>query len=161
MGEKEIQLKLNELSKLLNKKYINDNTSEKLEYFIKDMDNIIKPKEEKITYQDITDMRDIFYEIKEDKKLYSLAIKKYKSRIIALECLFSEELNIIKLCELINEGKIWDNQITIEIKYNLNVDELIYLNYLYNVTVNSFLENKDVQITLVKKEKNNSKKLIK
>ena len=159
MGE--IGNKIENYLNLLNKKHINDNTSEMLEYFIKNMDYIIKPKEEKITYQDITDMGDIFYTIKEDEKLYSLAIKKYKSRIIALECLFSEELNIIKLCELINEGKIWDNQITIEIKYNLNVDELIYLNYLYNVTVNSFLENKDVQITLVKEEKNNSKKLIK
>ena len=159
MGE--IGNKIENYLNLLNKKYINNNTSEMLEYFIKNMDYIIKPKEEKITYQDITDMGDIFYTIKEDEKLYSLAIKKYKSRIIALECLFSEELNIIKLCELINEGKIWDNQITIEIKYNLNVDELIYLNYLYNVTVNSFLENKDVQITLVKEEKNNSKKLIK
>ena len=160
MGE--IGNKIENYLNLLNKKHINDdNTSEMLEYFIENMDYIIKPKEEKITYQDITDMGDIFYTIKEDEKLYSLAIKKYKSRIIALECLFSEELNIIKLCELINEEKIWDNQITIEIKYNLNVDELIYLNYLYNITVNSFLENKDVQITLIKKEKNKPKKLIK
>lgn len=159
MGE--IENKIDKLSNLLKKKYLNDNTNEQLEYLMKEIDNIIKPKNEKITYQDIIDIREIFYEIKENEKLYALAFKKYKTRMVAFENLFFEELNIIKICELINEDKIWDNQITIEIKKELNVDELIYLNYLYNLAVNSILENKEVKIILSKKEKNKQKKLSK
>ena len=159
MGE--IENKIDKLSNLLKKKYLNDNTNEQLEYLMKEIDNIIKPKEEKISYQDIIDIREIFYEIKENEKLYNLAIKEYKTRIITLECLFFEELNVIKLCESINDEKIWDNQITIEIKCNLSIDELIYLNYLYNLAINSILENKEVKIVLLKKDKNKQKKLSK
>ncbi len=157
MGE--IEKNIDKLSNLLKKKYLNDNTNEQLEYLMKEIENIIKPKEEKITYQDLINVRDNFYEIKENEKLYSLALKKYETRMMAFERLFFEELNIIKICELINDEKIWDNQLTIEIKCNLNIDELIYLNYLYNIAINSMLENKEVKITLVKKEKNKQKKL--
>jgi hypothetical protein len=159
MGE--IEKNIDKLSNLLKKKYLNDNTNEQLEYLMKEIENIIKPKEEKITYQDLINVRDNFYEIKENEKLYSLALKKYETRMMAFERLFFEELNIIKICELINDEKIWDNQLTIEIKCNLNIDELIYLNYLYNIAINSMLENKEVKITLVKKEKNKQKKLSK
>ena len=79
-----IENKIDKLSNLLKKKYLNDNTNEQLEYLMKEIDNIIKPKEEKISYQDIIDIREIFYEIKENEKLYNLAIKKYKTRIITL-----------------------------------------------------------------------------
>lgn len=157
MGE--IEKNIDKLSNLLKKKYLNDNSNEQLEYLMKEIENIIKPKEEKITYQDLINVRDNFYEIKENEKLYSLALKKYETRMMAFERLFFEELNIIKICELINDEKIWDNQLTIEIKCNLNIDELIYLNYLYNIAINSMLENKEVKITLVKKEKNKQKKL--
>lgn len=152
MGENKIQNKLENISRFLENKYSNSEINDKLEYFMNEIDKIIEPKEENITYQDINDFRDIFCEIKEDKSLYSLAIKKYKTKMIALECLFLEELNIIDLCELINAGKIWDNQITIEVKYNINIDELIYLNYLYNIAVNSLLQNKEVKIKILKEK---------
>lgn len=152
MGENKIQNRLENISRILENKHFDSEINDKLEYFMNEIDNIIEPKEENITYQDINDFRDIFCEIKEDKQVYSLAIKKYKTKMIVFECLFLEELNIIDLCELINTGKIWDNQITIELKYNLNIDELIYLNYLYNLAVNSLLQNKEVKIKILKEK---------
>lgn len=152
MDESNIQNKLDNISKILQERYFNPEKEKKLDYLMHEIDSIIVPRKENINYQDINYFRDIFYEIKEDKILYSLAIKKYKTKIISFECLFLEELNIIDLCELINTGKIWDNQITIELKYNLNVDELIYLNYLYNLAVNSLLQNKEVKIKILKEK---------
>jgi len=152
---KQFDLK-NKMIDFIEKIYYDQKVIEKLENFIKEIDDIIKPKKDSFSYQEIMDLRDLFFEIKSNDILYSLANYKYKNRINVLNCLFYEELNIMKIYESLNHD-ISKNELIVELDYELNIDELIYLNYLYNLMVNSFIKDRKVNIILINKNKNKVK----
>jgi len=152
---KQFDLK-NKMIDFIEKIYYDQKVIEKLEIFMKEIDDIIKPKKDSFSYQEIMDLRDLFFEIKSNDILYSLANYKYKNRINVLNCLFYEELNIMKIYESLNHD-ISKNELIVELDYELNIDELIYLNYLYNLMVNSFIKDRKVNIILINKNKNKVK----
>jgi len=152
---KQFDLK-NKMIDFIEKIYYDQKVIEKLEIFMKEIDDIIKPKKDSFSYQEIMDLRDLFFEIKSNDILYSLANYKYKNRINFLNCLFYEELNIMKIYESLNHD-ISKNELIVELDYELNIDEIIYLNYLYNLMLNSFIKDRKVNIILINKNKNKVK----
>lgn len=123
-----------------------------LKLFIDDIYRIIKPKENKFTLSDIEMLVDSYYVIREDKSLYSLAIQKYQTLMNSLQYLLNDEIRIIELQDRIECNK--KSEITLQVSNRLNAEELILLNYLYNLIMEAFFEEKKFTIKLYQEEKN-------
>ena len=124
----------------------------KLEALMKDINNIIKPKPEKIVLGHIDILVEISSSIKEDKTLYALAIQKHKSIISALEYILKDEVRLIELQGQINNYDFLDPEIILEVPDIFTGEELILINYLYNLIIGAFIEEKNVTIKLYPKE---------
>lgn len=124
----------------------------KLEALMKDINNIIKPKPEKIVLGHIDILVEIYSSIKEDKTLYALAIQKHKSIISALEYILKDEVRLIELQGQINNYDFLDPEIILEVPDTFTGEELILINYLYNLIIGAFIEEKNVTIKLYPKE---------
>ena len=124
----------------------------KLEALMKDINNIIKPKPEKIVLGHIDILVEIYSSIKEDKTLYALAIQKHKSIISALEYILKDEVRLIELQGQINNYDFLDPEIILEVPDIFTGEELILINYLYNLIIGAFIEEKNVTIKLYPKE---------
>src|SRR5574344_494279 len=114
----------------------------KLEALMKDINNIIKPKPEKIVLGHIDILVEISSSIKEDKTLYALAIQKHKSIISALEYILKDEVRLIELQGQINNYDFLDPEIILEVPDTFTGEELILINYLYNLIIGAFIEEK-------------------
>lgn len=124
----------------------------KVDSLMEEIIELIAPKKEKFVLGDVEMLVEIYSSIKEDKTLYALAIQKHKSIISALEYILKDEVRLIELQGQINNYDFLDPEIILEVPDIFTGEELILINYLYNLIIGAFIEEKNVTIKLYPKE---------